>query len=121
MGRSAENIEKRRKQTAKKHWKKERKKTNNTSKIKITTIYIFGFKLYFARKHSLKKFAYNIKFYLQLSCAARYLKYSNDAPKLNIHKYSNYNRIIRKQIKYYNADFHSDELLDTDVIEAPSF
>ena len=32
-------------------------------------------------------------FYLQSLCVAGYLKYSNDAPKLNIHKYTNYNII----------------------------
>ena len=64
---------------------------------------IFGFdykKLYFAQKLSLRKLVitsknivYTIKFYLQFLCVAGYLKRSNDKPKLNIHKYTNYNII----------------------------
>ena len=34
-----------------------------------------------------------MKFYSQTLCVAGYLKYSNDTPKLNIHKYTNYNII----------------------------
>ena len=40
-----------------------------------------------------KKVAYTIKFCLQFSCVAGYLKHSNDTPELNIHKYTNYNII----------------------------
>ena len=32
-------------------------------------------------------------FYLHSLCVAGYLKYSNDTPKLNIHKHTNYNII----------------------------
>ena len=71
-----------------------RKKSEEYEESQITTIYIFiGFKLYFARKHSLKKVVYTLKFYLQFLCVAGYLNHSNDTPKLNIHKYTNYNVI----------------------------
>ena len=40
-----------------------------------------------------RKVAYTIMFYLQFLCVAGYLKHSNDASKLNIHKYRNYNII----------------------------
>ena len=63
----------------------------------ITTIYIFGFKLYFARKHNLKKVVFTIKFY-QFSCVAGYFKHSNNTPNLNIHKYTNYNIIEDTQM-----------------------
>ena len=46
---------KRRKQTEEKHWKLKRKKNEEYEESQITAIYIFGFKLYFARKHNLKK------------------------------------------------------------------
>ena len=59
----------------------------------MITIYVFGFKLYFVRKHSLKKAVYTIKFYLQILSVAGYLKSSNDTLKLNIHKHTNYNII----------------------------
>ena len=55
MGRSPENIKKRRKQAEEKHWKVKRKKNEEYEESQITTIYIFiGFKSYFARKHILK-------------------------------------------------------------------
>ena len=55
MGRSPENIKKRRKQAEEEHWKVKRKKNEEYEESQITTIYIFiGFKLYFARKHILK-------------------------------------------------------------------
>ena len=41
-----------------------------------------------------KKLVYTITFYLQFLCVAGYLKRSNDATKLNIHKYTNYNIIV---------------------------
>ena len=37
-----------------------------------------------------KKVVYTIKFYLQFLCFAGYLKDSNDIPKLDINKYTNY-------------------------------
>ena len=89
-------LKKRRKQTDEKHWKVKRKKSKEYEKSQITTIYIFGFKLYFAQKHSLKKsclYLYTIKFYLQFLCVAGYLKHSNDTSKLNIYKHTNYNII----------------------------
>ena len=46
---------KRRKQTEEKHWKLKRKKNEEYEESQITTIYIFGFKLYFAGKYNLKK------------------------------------------------------------------
>ena len=46
---------KRRKQTEEKHWKLKRKKNEEYEESQITTIYIFGFQLHFARKHNLKK------------------------------------------------------------------
>ena len=69
------------------------KKNDEYEEIQITTICIFGFKSYFARKHNLKKFVYTIDFYLQFLCVAGYLKHSNDTPNLNIHKYTNYSII----------------------------
>ena len=74
-----------------------RKKSEEYEESQITAIYVFiGFKWYFARKHVLKKsclYLYTIKFYLQVLCVAGCLIYSNDTPKLNIHKYTNYNMI----------------------------
>ena len=40
-----------------------------------------------------KKVVYTIEFYLQFLCVAGYLKHINNTPKLNIHKYTNYNLI----------------------------
>ena len=40
-----------------------------------------------------KKVVYTIEFYLQFLCVAGYLKHINNTPKLNIHKYTNYNII----------------------------
>ena len=70
-----------------------RKKNEEYQESQLTVIYIFGSKLYFAQKHILKNSClslYTIKFYL---CVSGYLKHSNDATKLNIHKYTNYNII----------------------------
>ena len=39
------------------------------------------------------KSSLNVTFHLQFLCVAGYLKSSNDTPKLNIHKYNNYNII----------------------------
>ena len=88
---SAKTSKKRRKQTEEKHWKVKRKKNEEYEESQITTIYIFGFKLYFSRNHNLK--VHTIKFYLQFLCVAGYLKHCNDTPNLNIHKYKNYNII----------------------------
>ena len=89
------------------HWRKEenrqkkniekwREKGEKQEESQITAIYIFGFKLYFTGKHNVWK-----KLFIPLHneilftdfCVAGYLKYSNDTPKLNIHKYTNYNII----------------------------
>ena len=79
---------KRRKQTEEniEKWREEKYEESQ-----ITTIYIFGFKLYFSRNHNLK--VHTIKFYLQFLCVAGYLKHCNDTPNLNIHKYTSYNII----------------------------
>ena len=90
MGRSAENIQKTktdRKKKMKSEEKVERRiwRKSNNNNIDLC------FKLYFARNHSLKKVhLYTIKFYL---FTAGYLKHSNDTPKLNILKYTNYHII----------------------------
>ena len=42
-----------------------RKKNEEYEESQLTTIYIFGLKLYFARKYNLKKVVYTIKLYLQ--------------------------------------------------------
>ena len=44
----------RRKQTEEKHWKVKRKRNEGYEESQITTIYIFGFELYFAQ-HILEK------------------------------------------------------------------
>ena len=97
MKQKKKEEEKRRKQTEEKHWKVKRNKNEEYEESEITTIYIFiGFKLYFARKHILKKtclYLYTMKFYLQFLCVTGCLKHSNDTPKLDIHKYTNYNMI----------------------------
>ena len=70
--------------------KVKRKKNGEYQQRQRIIIYIFGFKLYFARKHSLKKSClhlYTIKF---CSCTAGYLKHSNDGPNFNIHECKNY-------------------------------
>ena len=69
-----------------------RNKNAEYKESQITKIHTFGFKSHFAQKYSLEKLVYN-KLYLQFLCVAGYLKHSNDTPKLNIHKYTNYNII----------------------------
>ena len=86
-GRSAENIEKKKKTDRRKTLKSKvkRKKNEECQQTQIITIYIFGFKLYFARKHGLKKVVYTffvIKLYVKFLCVARYF---------NIHEYTNFN------------------------------
>ena len=46
--------EERKKQAEENSWKVERKKNEEYEKSQITTIYIFGFKLHFPRKHNFK-------------------------------------------------------------------
>ena len=55
MGGLQKASKKRMKQTEAKHWKVKRKKNEEYEESQITVIYIFDFKLYFARKHSFKK------------------------------------------------------------------
>ena len=86
-------LKKRKKQTEEKHWKVKRKKNEAFKESQITTIYIFGFKSYFARKHNLRKSSLYHQILLQFLCIARYLNHSNDTPNLNIHKYTYYNTI----------------------------
>ena len=67
---------------------KTKKLNNNNNKY-----FSFYLLIYFARKHSSKKAVYTITFYLQFLCVAGYLKRSSHTPKVNIHKYANYNII----------------------------
>ena len=64
---------------------------------------------------------YTITLHLQFLCLVGYLKRSDDTPKLNIHKYNNYN-IIEIYINRLSNGliFHSNGLLDPDVGEVPS-
>ena len=69
-----------------------KERTNEEYKeCQITTIYIFGFKSYFAQKHNFKKSVLYQQLFLQLLCVAGYLKHTNNTPKRNIYKYTNYN------------------------------
>ena len=72
-----------------------RKKNEEYEESQVTVIYILiGLELYFAKKNILKKnclYLYTMKFCLQFLGLAGCLKHSNDTPKLNIHKYTNYN------------------------------
>ena len=94
-----ENFEKK-KEIEEKHWKMKRKKTEERkeSQSQITAINIFGFTFYIKNYILLenivwKKAVYTIAFYLQFLCIARYMSRSNDTPKLNLDKYTNYNVI----------------------------
>ena len=116
---------KRRKQTGE-NIEKRREKRRIWGKSNNHNIHIFDFKLYFARKHNLKKVVFTIKLYLQFLCVAGYLKHSNDTPNLNIHKYTNYD-IIEMYINRLSTNFHSDgcqkwcQILDNDVRKVPLF
>ena len=85
---------KKKKTDRRKRLKKKRKtKPMNTKKLnnnnnKHLRFYLW---IYFAWKHSSKKAVYTIIFYLQFLCVAGYLKRSSHTPKVNIHKYTNYN------------------------------
>ena len=63
---------KRRKQTKENDLKMKRKKNEAYEESQITTIYIFGFKLCFARKHDLKKNCVYHQILLQILCVAGY-------------------------------------------------
>ena len=76
----------------------ERKKNEEYKESQITAISILALNFYLKNYFLLesiiqKKAIYTITFYLQFSCVAGYLKRSNDTPKVNIHKYINYNII----------------------------
>ena len=77
-GRGAENIEKRRKRqkkTSKNEEKEKRRiqgKSNNSNDH--LRFYLLFKRLYFVRKHSLKKVVYTIKLYVQVLCFAGNLK-----------------------------------------------
>ena len=47
MGWSVENTEEKEKTDRKNHWKVKRRKNEENEESQITTMYIFGFKLYF--------------------------------------------------------------------------
>ena len=68
-----------------------KKKNKEYEESQIATIHIFGFELYFTRKHNLKKSC--LYHQILFLCVAGYLKHNNDTPKLNIHKYTNCNII----------------------------
>ena len=70
MWRSAENIEEKKKTDRRKTWKVRRKKNGENEENQTTTVYIFGFKLYFAGKYSLKKTVlyHQILFTVFMSC-----------------------------------------------------
>ena len=94
--RGSENIEKRGKETEEKHWKMKRKKNEEYKESQITTINVFGFTFYIKKYILLesivwKKVVYVITFYLHILFVGWYLKPRNDTPKLNMHKYTNYN------------------------------
>ena len=93
-GRGAENIENKKKTDRRKTLKnveKEKRrihrKSNNNKKH--LWFYLLYKKLYFARKHGLKKSGLYHHILFTVLCVAAYLKRSNDTPKLNIHKYTN--------------------------------
>ena len=82
-------LKKRGKQTEENHWKVKRKKNEEYQESQMTIIYIFiGFKLVLSCLY-----LYIMKLYLQFLCVAECLKPNNDTPKLNMHKYINYNMI----------------------------
>ena len=70
IGWSVENIEEKKKTDRRKTWKSEEKEIEENEESQITTIYIFGFKLYFPRKHNLKKSClyYQILFTVFMRC-----------------------------------------------------
>ena len=93
-GWNVENIEEKKKTDRRKSLKSEEKekgriqgKSRNNKYISLVINYNLLENIIW------KKVVYTIKFYLQFLYVAGYLKHSNDAPYLNIHKYTNYNRI----------------------------
>ena len=86
-------MKKRRKQTEEKYWKVKRKENEEYEGSQITTIYVLGFKLFFARKHNLRNFFIPSSLIYSFYELQDIFKQSNDKPKVNIHKYTNYNII----------------------------
>ena len=84
---------KRRKQTEEKHWKVKRKKNEEYQESQIPTIHIFGFKLYFARKHNLKKRLFIPSIFIYSFHALQDIWNTNDTLNLIIYKCTNYNII----------------------------
>ena len=89
---------KRRKQAEEKHRKVKRKKNKEYEESQITTIYIFGFILYYARKHNLKKSClyHQILFTVFMCCMIIYIIlciHSNDDIHNSNDKYTNCNII----------------------------
>ena len=89
---------KRRKQAEEKHRKEKRKKNKEYEESQITTIYIFGFILYYARKHNLKKSClyHQILFTVFMCCMIIYIIlciHSNDDIHNSNDKYTNYHII----------------------------
>ena len=103
MGWSAENTEKRRKQTEEKHWIVKRKKSEEYQESQIPTIYIFGFKLYFAQKYNLKKRLFIPSNFIYSFYALQDIWNTNDTLNLNVHKCTNYNII----------EIHTNRLITT--------
>ena len=69
---------------------------NESEIIPIILGFVFYIKIYILLENIVsKKVVYTITFYLQFLCVAVYFKQSNDSPKLNVHKYTNYNKIER--------------------------
>ena len=88
MGRSAENIEEKKKTDRRKTLKSEEKeKRRIRGKSKNNNIQFLLEKIVW------KKVVYTIKVYLQVLCVAEYLKHNNNTPNSSIHKYTNYNVI----------------------------
>ena len=93
MGRSAENIEEKKKADIRKSLKNEEKENRRIRESQIKK-YTSLFLNYILLENLIwKKVVHIMKFSLQFSCVAGYLKQSNNTPKLNIHKYTNYNII----------------------------
>ena len=103
MGWSAENTEKRRKQTEEKHWIVKRKKSEEYQESQIPTIYIFGFKLYFAQKYNLKKRLFIPSNFIYSFYALQDIWNTNNTLNLNVHKCTNYNII----------EIHTNRLITT--------
>ena len=95
-GRCAENIEKKKNTDRRKTLLNQVKKNKEYKKSQITTMNILGVTFYIKNYILLKnivwkKLVYIIKINLQFLFVGGYLKRGNDTPKLNMHKYNNYN------------------------------